>query len=343
MPLMLIAGLAVDFFTFQNIQTQTALMMLGLYFVAAGLAIAYIHISDTPGMERPPISKFAHLAASMVIQFAFGALLSASLVFYWFSGSIAVSWPFILLIAFLMVSNDVFRRYYSKPIVQIGVYYFTCFSLLSLALPFLLNTLSMWTFLYAGALSLVFITFYVAGLSRLVLHIRERRYRLFLPVAFVFTLMNVLYFTNVIPPIPLSLREAGMYHDVRRDGSVYRVKAESESFWQGLIPGQKVRLGPGERLYVFSSIFAPADLHTTVVHDWQYYDEGTGEWVQKDKLKYSLSGGRKDGYRGYTTKSSVEAGRWRVDIETERGQVLGRMRFTVERVSEKPPLVDLEL
>lgn len=340
MPLMLVAGLAVDFFTFQTIRVQTALSLLAIYAVIAGLAIAFIHLSDTPGLERPPLSKFAHLIASLIIQFAFGALLSASLVFYWFSGAISVSWPLIFAIAFLMVSNDVFRRYYSMPIVQVGVYYFACFSLLTLALPFLFNSLSVWMFLYAGALSLVFILFYVAGLSRFVLHIREHRYRLFVPVIAVYVGMNVLYFLNIIPPIPLSLREAGVYHDVKRVGSDYIVQAEAESFWQKLVPGQVVHMAAGERVFVFSSIFAPADLNTTIVHDWQYYDENAGEWKSTDKLSYGIAGGRKDGYRGYTLKGSVMPGKWRVDVKTTRGQVLGRLRFRVEKVEQKVELAE---
>ncbi len=339
MPVTLLAGTALDFFTFNTIQIKTQLILLVIYFVLAGLCIAYIHLHDSKGqIDRHPISRFARLTSQATLQFTFGALLSSSLVFYWYSGALGVSWPVILLLAILMVSNEAFRHYYSKPIVQIAVYFFTAFSLLTLILPVVFNSLSVWLFVYAGVLSLVFISFYIAGLARLVLHLREKTYRLFIPVLCILAGMNALYFFNMIPPIPLSLREAGVYHNIKRSGSDYVMQEEDQRWFESLLPGQTVHLAAGEKVYIYASIFAPADLNTQVVHHWQYYDASMGKWVSKDKLSYSITGGRKLGYRGYTLKSSVLPGKWRVDVETPRGLVLGRINFTVVAV-DKPPFL----
>jgi len=67
--------------------------------------------------------RYLRLASPLIIQFTFGALLSASLIFYWFSGVLSVSWPFMILITILIISNDVFRDYYQRPLIQIGVYF----------------------------------------------------------------------------------------------------------------------------------------------------------------------------------------------------------------------------
>ncbi len=344
MPLMLVTGLAVDFITFQTIRIETALILLSIYFVAAGLAIVYVHLHDAKGsIDRHPVSRFARLLAELIVQFAFGALLSASLVFYWFSGAASVSWPLIIVLAFLMVSNDVFRQYYTTPAVQISVYYFVSFSLLSLILPVAFNSISAWFFLYAGVLSIVFILFYLAGISRVVPAIREQRLRIFTPIFIIFAFMNGLYAFNLIPPIPLSVRESGIYHDLRRVNGNYVVKAEPYSWWQSVWPVRTVHLTTGEKVYVFASIFAPAELNTTITHDWQYFDEASGEWRTQDRISYPISGGRADGYRGYTLKSSLTPGRWRVDVKTQRGQVLGRVRFTVQRVEVAPELVEKTL
>lgn len=344
MPLMLVTGLAVDFITFQTIRIETALTLLSVYFVAAGLAIVYVHLHDAKGsIDRHPVSRFARLVAELIVQFAFGALLSASLVFYWFSGAASVSWPLIVVLAFLMVSNDVFRHYYTSPAVQISVYYFVAFSLLSLILPVAFNSISAWFFLYAGVLSLVFILFYLAGISRVVPSIREQRLRIFTPIFIIFAGMNALYAFNAIPPIPLSVREAGVYHDLKRANGNYLVTTEDYSWFAKLWPSRTMHLGPNEKAVVFASIFAPAELNTTITHDWQYYDPTSKEWVSKDRISYPISGGRADGYRGYTLKSSLMPGRWRVDVKTQRGQVLGRVRFTVERVEAVPPLSEQTL
>lgn len=342
MPLMLVVGLIVDFFTFKNIQVSTALSLLGLYFLAAGFAIAFIHFYDAPGItERHAVSRFARLLAQLAVQFAFGALLSASFIFYWFSGTISVSWPFILLIAFLMVSNDVFRHYYTEPVVQISVYFFVAFSLSTLALPLIFNSISVWLFVYAGILSLVFICFYVAMIARFVEHVKAQRRPILFSIFTIFAFMNGLYFFNLIPPIPLSLREAGVYHNVQRSGAEYVLRAEEESWFSRLLPGQTIHIGPGERVYAYASIFAPADLNTRVYHEWQHYDEQQKAWISRDRFSYNISGGRKDGYRGYSYKASVVPGKWRVDVETERGQVIGRIRFEIEQVQVTPPLQEI--
>jgi hypothetical protein len=57
------------------------------------------------------------------------------------------------------------------------------------------------------------------------------------------------------------------------------------------------------------------------------------------EISFHITGGRQEGYRGYSFKTNVPAGKWRVFVETPRGQVLGRYEFNVERVDQQPMLV----
>jgi hypothetical protein len=50
----------------------------------------------------------------------------------------------------------------------------------------------------------------------------------------------------------------------------------------------------------------------------------------------TIAGGREAGYRGYTTKSKLDPGEWRVDVETKDGRVIGRIGFHVEEGSGEP-------
>lgn len=339
MPFMLVAGLVFDFFLFTSIEIEPRLILLAAYFLIAGLAIAFTHYYDAPGiLERGRIARFSRFLGGLAVQFSFGALLSNAFLFYWFSGEISVSWPFVLIIAVLMVSNDTLRHYFEEPMIQIGVYFFATFSFFAMALPYLFNSISAWLFVYAGILSLVYMFMYVGAMSRLVEHIRQQRYLIALPILLIYALMNIFYHYNVIPPIPLALREADVYHGVSRANGDYIVQSEIESWWQYLTPGQTVHVAPGEKIYVFASVFAPTKLQTTIVHDWQYYDPARKDWVSTDKISYDITGGRDGGYRGFSMKSSLTPGAWRVDVETKRGQVLGRVRFDVVKVEDKPEL-----
>ena len=73
-----------------------------------------------------------------------------------------------------------------------------------------------------------------------------------------------------------------------------------------------------------------------MVHHWQYYDRQEKEWLSVDKLSFEIEGGRQAGYKGYSFKSNLLPGAWRIYVENERGQVLGRIKFNVE-ISERQP------
>jgi hypothetical protein len=319
-PGTLIAGTAFDFWTFKTISIGASFLLLGIYALVAGALIALTTLEKVKSKVQ---------LAQVIIQFTFGALLSGSLVFYWFSGSLSVTWPLVLLIALLMGTNEVFRHFYLKAEVQISVFFFIIFSLFSLGLPFLFNSLSPWLFILSGALSLLLIYFYVLLLGRSSTMVQLVRHRIILSVTLIFFMMNGLYFGNIIPPIPLSLRAAGIYHSVTKVGDDYVLVGEDESWLDQLLPGQKIHMKIGETLYAYTAIFAPADLNAEIIHDWQYYDEATDEWVNQGKYSFGITGGRQDGYRGYSQKSALKPGRWQVIVETERGQILGRIGFEI--------------
>lgn len=331
MPATLILGFLVDYITFTNIQISITLILLLIYWFIGGVSIIVIKLYDAEKLSRK--FRYVRLVAPLLIQFTFGALLGGSFIFYWFSGTISVSWPFILIIAVLMFSNDVFRHNFQKPLVQLSVYFFITLSLFSIVLPFFFNSLNPALFVLAGLLSLALFYLYIKILSHIKEFTKEQKDHFFILSFSIFMIMNFFYFSNIIPPIPLSLREAGVYHSVQRSGGGYVLRGEAENFWQKIIPGQTIHLTQGESAYVYTAIFAPGELRTTIVHRWQYYDEDQKTWVDKDRLSFTVTGGRKEGFRGYSTKSSLLAGKWRVYVETPRGQVLGRKRFNVERVT----------
>lgn len=328
-PSMLIAGVIVDFITFRTIQISAAFIILIVYWCIAGGTILFIHSHSSESTDQNIVARYYRVLAPLVIQFTFGATLSASFIFYWFSGSFSVSWPFMFVLAFLMIANEAFREYYMRPVIQISVYYFITLSLLSLMLPYLFNSISAWIFVLGGALSLTVGYGYLRIATRYVSKIRLIDRRLKVIGLIIFMLMNLLYFTNLIPPIPLSLTEAGAYHNVERSNGNYILEEEVQNIFEKLIPGETIHIVEGKPVYVYSAIFAPFDLNTRIVHEWQHFDSGSKTWDTKDELGFTIYGGRDEGYRGYSQKSSLEEGFWRVNVQTQRGQTIGVIRFKV--------------
>ncbi len=330
MPATLVLGVIIDSLTFTRINATTVFILLGIYLVISGVAILFLSVYTPTFVFQNRVLEYIRLLTPLILQFTFGALLSAVFIFYFFSGTVFVSWPFIFLLVLLMVSNDVFRRYYLKPLVQVSVYFFIVFSCLSIILPFVFNSLNIGIFVWSGMASLTFIALYIYVLIRFAPEIKKQLKNFVISILAIFVFINSLYFLNSIPPIPLSIREVTLSHGVVRNSTGYILQVEEQSVWHQLIPGQIVHKAPGEGISVFTTIFAPKSLSTKIIHHWQWYDSVKSEWVTKNRLPFVLTGGRKDGFRGYSTKTNVPFGEWRVDVETERGQVLGRVKFDVE-------------
>jgi hypothetical protein len=165
--------------------------------------------------------------------------------------------------------------------------------------------------------------------------LRKASRQIFMGIAGMFVLLNGLYFFEFIPPIPLALRKAEIAHAISRspDG-VYHVTREVAGASGFFERAQKVHLD-GSPLYFFSAVFAPTAFSTSLVHEWQYQEEETGEWNTLQRITFSLVGGRKGGYRGYSLSAQIFPGHWRVRVLTGEGVLIGQKSFVaVARVGE---------
>ncbi len=331
MPTFLVAGFVFDYIVFANIEISLNFIFLMVYWIVAGVAIVVTTLYDSGKIKFG--AKYIRLVAFLVIQFSFGGLLRGSLLFYWFSGALSISWPLIVVIALLMLFYDVFREFFLKPVVQLSLYFFITFSFFVLALPFFFNSISVWLFVVAGALSLAVFFPYILLLFYFGHAGREKQRRIFTSIIIIFFIINTLYFFNIIPPIPLSIREAEAFHSLKVSGGKYIMQGELETFWQNLIPGQTLHLQTGERVYLYTAIFAPATLNTTIVNRWQYFNETTKKWLTMSNASFDIAGGRQQGYKGYSWFLNPAPGRWRVFVQTPRGQVLGKVNLNIVHAS----------
>lgn len=330
-PLALVAGFIFDSLTLNRIDLLYENLVFLSYLVIAGGGITLINYFQE---HSPAQILFVKLEKylPLLVQFAFGGVFSAFFIFYNRSANLSSSWPFILVLLFIMLGNEFFKDYYRRMTFQVSVYFVAVFSFAIFFLPVVLKTMGAHIFLLSGAVSLVFMYIFARALFKVVpRRYQDNRINLRNAVLSIFVFINILYFTNLIPPIPLSMKSAGVYHLVERVGGEYFVLEEKRSWYENLpFWPEKVHWQPGSSLFVFSSIFAPTDLNTRVVHDWQYYNEVSQRWVSATRVTYGISGGREGGYRGFSQKNNLFPGQWRVDVKTERGQIIGRVSFALE-------------
>ncbi|MDP3402446.1 MAG: DUF2914 domain-containing protein, partial [bacterium] len=260
------------------------------------------------------------------------------LIFYTKSSVLHASWPFLILIAVVFIGNEWFRRYKDRITFMTVLLFFTTYAYAIFALPLFVLSLGAYVFLGSTAITLIsfgifLILLYKAG--------RQKLKESILPIIgsslFITVLVSSAYFSGLIPPIPLTLKEGGIYHSVERQGGQYVLKGEKERPWYDLRT-HVVHATPGEPLSAFTAVFAPIRFGTVVVHRWQRFNEEKGVWVTQSRIAFPISGGRVDGYRGYSETTNPLPGEWRVRVETENGQVIGQMRFRLERVDRLPML-----
>ena len=255
--------------------------------------------------------------------------------------SLLDSWPFILFLLVLLVGNELWKKHYQRLTFQISILFISIYLFLVFLLPVLFHRLGADIFVLSGILSLIIVFLFTLVLKKYTgekFKIHHNTLRL--SVIIIFIMMNVLYFTNIIPPIPLSLKEAGVYHNITRNNAGnYLVQAEAGNWLNYFKQYPVFHKSINDSVYVFSAVFSPTKFEAEIVHQWQYYDEVKKEWIDSSKITLPITGGREEGFRTYSFKRSIIPGLWRVKVINMRGQVLGKINFKVETSTSTPDLV----
>lgn len=337
--LSLVFGFVFDFFTLWRIDLWAEDLIFIVYLAVAATCISYLSIhqaSVVRGKWADRLQVFFHLA----LQFCFGGLFGRFFIFYSRSGSLTASWPFLMFLAALLVGNEVLKKRYFIFTYRMSVYFIALFSFAIFYVPIVIGEMSARVFIASGVSSLLIMGGFSWALIRALRgNLRVHIGFLIFSIMGIFGAINIMYATNVIPPLPLSVEAAGVYHELHRDGSDFVGAGEARPWYVALQGYPEVHVAPGETIYVFAAIFAPTKITTTVVHEWQYFDPKRNTWISKGRIPYDIVGGRDGGYRGYTYNTHFLPGRWRVSIRTERGALIGRIKFSVVPVSEPVPTI----
>lgn len=317
----LVGGFIFDSLTLQSIDNLYDNLWITFNIVLSGLCIVLINRKKggEDGFWLPNI-----------LQFSFGALLGSTFVFYLRSATLSATWPFLALILFALLANEFFQKKYARLAFQLSFFYFSLFSFVIFLVPLLLKSIGAEVFVFSGVVSLVLIWLYLETVRRYARDMFvEHKTHIWVFISLIFVGVNILYFTNLIPPIPLSMKDAGIYHGIERSAKGnYIVLEEERGAERYFTLRESIHWRPGETLYAYSAIYSPGSLNTDIAHEWQYKNKD-GKWVTATRIPLYLSGGRSGGFRTYSNKENFTPGDWRVDVKTLRGQIIGRISFKI--------------
>jgi hypothetical protein len=322
-------GFLWDALTIGHQINPSDLWFLAAYLLAAGLILYWMgHKSHANGLmaeaqrfEASNRPEWQKKAPTFILQFLFGSLFSALFILYFKSANhfLALFWS--LGLGFLLVANEYIDHHYHRFTLTWALFGLCAILVFNFILPFVVGSIyAIW--FYLSTLAGVALTHY--------LRIKTpgcpgRAW----PVWAIGGALSLAYSLDFIPPVPLVEREMHLGLNLEKRNGEVLLTVENAPWWKPWrLLSNDLHVPAGERVYCVSTVFAPRGISATLYHRWEHYDEKRG-WESASRIGFGLSGGRNGGFRGYTYKQNIQAGEWRVKVETESGRTLTVYHFNL--------------
>ncbi len=330
----LVSGLIITPFTLTRIDELSNNLWIIIQIIIAVLGIVVLNYLENKikvGKISQKYSGSINFWFALIIQFAFGNLFSTYITFYFRSSTIFLSWPFILIIFALLIGNEIWVKHYSRLTLQLTTLFLSLYMFLIFFLPVAFNRIGNDIFIYSGISSLIFIFVLVLILFSFSREkfIKSKKGLVF-SILGTYIIVNGMYFLNIIPPLPLSVKEAGIYYGISKVNGEYIFDGPIKTWKDYFSIYETFYKKENKPVYVFTSIFSPTKFNQKIIHEWQYYDVVYKEWVVSSVVYLDTLGGRDEGYRTYSMKENIYNGKWRVNVLTLNKRVIGRVNFEVK-------------
>src|SRR5579883_2923563 len=202
----LLGGFVFDAVTLKRIDMFWENFWVVVHILAVAFCIFWVTREANFSLQQDDWSTKLDRWLVNVLQFVFGGLLSTFMVFYFRSGTFWVSWPFLLLLTAAFVANEKLKSRYARLDFQLSFFFLSLFCFMIFILPVVLHAIGRVVFLLSGLISLAVWWWFVRLVRRRAKQsFDQRRLAVLASTGAIFILVNVLYFMNLIPPLPLSL------------------------------------------------------------------------------------------------------------------------------------------
>lgn len=326
-------GFVFDVFTLSSVDDPLSLIQQVIYLGLVGLILYYDTLQKSEKWNPKAKLEKIWQYRSLILHFSLGSLLSIYSLFFIKSASLFSSLIFILFILAILVINEMSFVQKGSLSVKAALFVLCLFSFFSLIVPTVLGFVGWTPFLISLTLTIGVLCLILRKLQTQVQNRKLLFNTLAGPGIGVLSLFTFFYLMGWVPPVPLSVKSIGIYHDVALNNGNYELKFERATwkFWQN--GAQSFISRPGDKIVIFTQISSPSRFQDQVIYHWQLYSRKLG-WVTQDRIPISIKGGREKGFRGYGVKQNYTTGEWRVLVETTHGREIGRIYFDVEKTEE---------
>lgn len=264
---------------------------------------------------------------AFALQFLFGSIFSALVICYFLSSSYLPGFLLVVALVALLVLNEFLESHYHRFTLTWTLFGVCAILVFNFTLPHVVHSIHPFWF-YASTAAGVWLGYAVKAFS-------PKAKGSLWPLLAAAGALVLLFLCNAIPPVPLVKKNMVICRNLEHVEGVYTAEMERPpfyAFWRN--SDALVRQRNGEKVFCFTSIFLPPGIQCTLYHRWSHYDPRKKEWEEGNRIGFPISGGRKDGFRGYTYKHNLASGRWEVFVETESGRVIGTLHFRAEAAAD---------
>ena len=324
-------GFIFDTLTLGRIDRVYDTVVLCSHMTLLSLTLYLFNLSDDGKWENTFIGRYSDYFP-LAIQFFFGALSSAFVIYFFRSVSLSKTMVFFILLVLLLFTNEFLKKKISNKYLQFSVYFFISFTFFTFMVPTLIKEMNTFIFIISGLISLactlaLILFIYTSSPST---RAEISLTKLISTILAIYIAINGFYYFNLIPSVPLAMETGMVAYDVQKKNNTYIVTYERDEwyiFWR--THNINFHRQADESVYVFTSVFAPTDIKKSIFHRWQWYNPETGSWEITEDIGFEVTGGRGRGFRGYTYKNNLTEGKWKVHIITEEELLLGVVDFVV--------------
>ncbi|MFH1980382.1 MAG: hypothetical protein ABIL58_00930 [Pseudomonadota bacterium] len=325
-------GFAWDSITMGRVVSFYDLLVLTTYYFGAALVLILLVREVQPQWQT---------GFTFFVQFCFGGLFSALVVFYFKSSGSFYTFIVVIGLVLLLVTNEFLSEKYRSRTLSWTMFTVCGTMYLNFLIPHIAHSIrAVWFYLSCTlSLSIVFAIHVFANAKQresMPIDKRKTQYlmelRQMAPSLSVVILLVALYQLQLIPPVPLVLKDSYVCKNFSDESGEYQCQAEKQPFWRALgIGGDVIHFEKGEKIYNLSAVFAPTNIAVDLEQRWWLRDEKRGAWLSRGVIPLSMVGGRKEGWRTYSfIHTSVQAGNWKVETALKGGAVLAIDYFTAK-------------
>lgn len=326
-----LGGFIFDVFTLAEVNDPFSITQQIIYLIITGCILYFEYLLPADHQPKNSFIKNIWEYRKLIFHFCLGSLISIYSLYFLISSSFFTSLVFVLFLLGLLIANEIKFVQESQINIKLSLYVIVLFCFYSMMWPILIGFVGITPFVLSIITTGLNIYLVYKLIIKKSIDVNDAQKKILLPSFSVITIFVLFYFLGWIPPVPLSVQNMGIYHNVEKIQNAYHLQHQNPwwRFWQ--TGDQEFLAEPGDRIFFFAKISSPAGFNDEIILHWYNYHPKLG-WQSTDKVRMNVRGGRSEGYRGFSVKQNYTEGQWRVSVETTDEREIGRLYFDVKKL-----------